>query len=240
MFYWYCGRWLELFIALEWSDRGREMTLSDIWHREHIAVSDWPLALDLQGQSSIRVKGPKARTVNTSQIAPRQGYQLSHSTGQDILVILKDSCSVLHIFFWLVDNIRLFTYYATQCQGQAKDKQGQAWTGRDKKGLGRDKKEETRASIAKPCLSLPVPACPFVSLSVPACHLSLCVPVSPCLSLAFPVCPGLSLYLYPLPGYPCLPTSVPVYPCPTMSVHVFPSCHRLSLYQLAIKACPNT
>ena len=78
----------------------------------------------------------------------------------------------------------LFTNYASQYQGQPRDKQGQAGTRQGQTGTSGD----------IPFLSLLVPTCPCLSLSVHACPcLSLPVPVGPCLSLYVPVC----LYIRP-------------------------------------------
>ena len=65
--------------------------------------------------------------------------------------------------------VPLFTNYASQCQGQLRDKQGQ----------GRDKQGQAVTNRDIPFLSLSVHACPCLSLSVPVC---------PCLSLSVPVC----------------------------------------------------
>ena len=100
---------------------------------------------------------------------------------------------------------RLFTNYASQCQGQRRDQQGKS---RDKQGQCRDKQGQTGT----------FPFCPYLSLSVPVCPcLSLLVLVCPCLSLSVPVCPCLSLYV---PACPCLSMSVPVCPCLSLSVPV--------------------
>ena len=63
--------------------------------------------------------------------------------------------------------------YASQCQGQGRDKQRKAET-------NRDKQEQAWTAHSGPCLSLLIPACACLSLSVP---------VRPCLSLYVPVCP---------------------------------------------------
>ena len=91
-------------------------------------------------------------------------------------------------------NLRLFTNYASQCQGQCRDKQGQS---RDKQGQGRDKQGQAGTNREIPFLSLLVPTCSYLSLSVHTCPcLSLSVPVCPCLSLSMPVCPSMSLHCY--------------------------------------------
>ena len=64
----------------------------------------------------------------------------------------------------------LFTNYASQYQGQRRDRQGQ----------GRDKQGYSLSVPACPCLVMLFPACPCLSLSVPVCTcLSLSVPVRP-------------------------------------------------------------
>ena len=107
-----------------------------------------------------------------------------------------DQCGLQHQY-------RLFTNYASQCQeqhrdkqGQAGTKQGQAGTWQGQTGTSRDKQGHSLFVPACPCLSLSVHACPCLSLSVPVCPcLSLSVPVWPCLSLYVPVCLYMSLHL---------------------------------------------
>ena len=110
----------------------------------------------------------------------------------------------------------LFTNYASQCQGQRRDKQGQAGTSRDKQGQGRDKQVQSGTNRdmsflsllvpVSPCLSLLVPVCPCLSLSVPVCPcLSLSVPVCLCLSLSALVCFCLFLYVSTFATPSCLP-----------------------------------
>ena len=106
----------------------------------------------------------------------------------------------------------LFTNYVSRCQGQSRDKQGQAGTSRQ----GRDKQGH----------SLSVPDCPFLSLSLLACpSLPLSVPVCPCLPFSVPVCPCLSFFC------PCMSLSVLFCPCVSLYVSTFaiPSCLPLQM-----------
>ena len=78
----------------------------------------------------------------------------------------------------LYKSFRLFTNYASQCQGQGREKQGQAGTRQGQSGTrqgktwtSRDKAEtrqgQTGTSRDKQGQSLSVPACPCLSLSAP-------------------------------------------------------------------------
>ena len=96
----------------------------------------------------------------------------------------------------LFKEIRLFTNYATQCQGHHKDKQGQAVIKQGQTGTNRDKQGQTGTNRDKQGHSYSIPACPYLSLSVPVCLcLSLLVLICPCFSLFVLVCPCLSLYV---------------------------------------------
>ena len=111
---------------------------------------------------------------------------------------------------------RLFTYYASQCQGQHRDKQAQAGTKQGQTGTSRDKQGH----------SLSVPACPCLSQSVHAFPcLSLCVSVCLCLSLSILVCPCLSLYVSTFAKPLCLPLQ--------MNITVFISMNIVTLTFLA-------
>ena len=98
--------------------------------------------------------------------------------------------SALSRHIWKVClNIRLFTNYASQCQGRPRDKEGQAGTRQGQAGTGRDKQGQAGTFHFYPCFSLLFPVCPWLCLLVIVCPcLSLYVPVCPCLSLSVPVC----------------------------------------------------
>ena len=116
----------------------------------------------------------------------------------------------------------LFTNYASQCQGQRRDKKGQAGTSRDKAGTNRDRQGQTRTSLS-------VPACPYLFLSAHACPcLSLSVLVCPCLSLSVAVCPRLS------PSVPAILLCVPL----QMNIIVFINMNIVTFTFLAKATVP--
>ena len=102
----------------------------------------------------------------------------------------------------LFKEIRLFTNYASQCQGHHKDKQGQAVIKQGQTGTNRDKQGQTGTNRDIPILALLVPTYPCLSLSVYACPcLSLSVPVFPCLSLSVLVCLYIVYTVMSTPAY---------------------------------------
>ena len=124
-----------------------------------------------------------------------------------------------HFRKWINEKkVGLFTNYASQCQEQRRDKQGQAGTKQGQAGtrhgqteIGREKQGH---SLFCPCLSLFVPVCPCLSMLVPACPcLSLSIPVCPCLSLSVSVCPSLSLSIPVCPSIPLHLIYLHAYPC---------------------------
>ena len=112
--------------------------------------------------------------------------------------------------FWNVRN--LFGDYASQCQGQPRDKQGQ----------GRDKQGQAGTFPFCPCLSLLVPVCPCLSLLVLVC---------PCMSLYVLICPCLSLYVSTFAIPSCLPLQ--------MNITVFISMNIVTLTFLAKGTVPK-